>query len=252
LNGQIVIRIGLLTPHAAVGPEEELPAMAPRQVVVSRARVSFDAGAFGAETSPTTPAALRSSTTSQYLVDALHTFHEPVDAIGYASTTAAYVIGFEAETAMALRLSALARVPVVATCASGVNALRFLQVEHVALIGAPWFEPELNDLGASYFRGQGFEVVSSASAALSQDPEAIDAAAVREWTARHVTDEAEAIFIGGNGFRATGAIEALEADLGRPVLTSNQVLLWSLLEHTAAGVEVSGFGRLFAHRPPEG
>jgi hypothetical protein len=32
--------------------------------------------------------------------------------------------------------------PVAATCASAVRALRALQVERVALIGAPWFDPE--------------------------------------------------------------------------------------------------------------
>jgi maleate isomerase len=131
-----------------------------------------------------------------------------------------------------------------------VRALRVLDVERVALIGAPWFEPEFNELGAEYFRSQGFDVVSSTSADLSQDPSRIEPAAVHEWTRRHVGDDAEAVFIGGNGFRAAGAIEGLEAALGRPVLTSNQVLLWSILSQVAATVTVRGFGRLFADDEP--
>jgi maleate isomerase len=54
------------------------------------------------------------------------------------------------------------------------------------------------------------------------------------------------VVIGGNGFRAVGAIEAMEADLGRPVLSANQVLLWAALG--AAGADpgrVTGYGRLF-------
>jgi maleate cis-trans isomerase len=35
---------------------------------------------------------------------------------------------------------------------------------------------------------------------------------------------AEAVFFGGNGFRAIGMIAALEQALGRPVLTGNQVV----------------------------
>jgi maleate isomerase len=251
LNAEIVIRIGVLTPHAAVGPEEELPAMAPGRVVVRVGRVSFDAAASGAASAPTSPAALRSSTTAPYLEEALHRLGEPVDAIGYASTTAAYAIGFGAETAMVSRLAALARGPVVATCASAVSAFRVLQVERIALIGAPWFEPVFNELGVAYFRSQGFEVVSSASAELSQSPAEIEPAAVRTWISNNVVDDAEAVFIGGNGFRATGAIDALEADLGRPVLTANQVLLWGVLGRAAPGTNVNGFGRLFAHTPPE-
>jgi maleate isomerase len=85
------------------------------------------------------------------------------------------------------------------------------------------------------------QVVSSASAGLSRDPGQIQPAAVAEWTARHVPDDVQAVFIGGNGFRAAGAIEALEVTIGRPVLTSNQVLLWHLLGQAGATFEVRGY-----------
>jgi maleate isomerase len=47
---------------------------------------------------------------------------------------------------------------------------------------------------------------------------------------------AEAVFFGGNGFRAIVMIAALEEDLGRPVLTGNQVAFWYALRQ--AGVRV--------------
>jgi maleate isomerase len=50
----------------------------------------------------------------------------------------------------------------------------------------------------------------------------------------------------GNGFRAAAAIECLEAAIGRPVLTSNQVLLWGILAHVGAALEICGYGQLFA------
>jgi maleate isomerase len=56
------------------------------------------------------------------------------------------------------------------------------------------------------------------------------------------------VFIGGTGFRAVRAIEALEERLGRPVLESNQVLLWSILATVHADCEVGGYGRLFDRR----
>jgi maleate isomerase len=70
------------------------------------------------------------------------------------------------------------------------------------------------------------------------------AAVVYEWTSLHVRDDADAGFIGGNGFRAVGAIAALERALGRPVLTSNQDA------HADATFEVIGYCRLFGHPPP--
>lgn len=63
---------------------------------------------------------------------------------------------------------------------------------------------------------------------------------------RQVPDDAEAIFIGGDGFRTARTIERLEQALGRPVLTANQALLWRLLTQIAAPGELDGYGRLFA------
>jgi Arylmalonate decarboxylase len=165
---------------------------------------------------------------------------------------AAYAIGSNNEAAVVSRLSRRTGTPVLATCASAVQALRVLDVERIALVHPPWFDDELNALGAAYFESEHFDVVSSASAAVSPDPRRVEAEAVSEWTSGHVGDDAQAVFIGGNGFRAAGAIATLEAAIGRPVLTSNQVLLWNVLAQTGATFEVSGFGRLFTGRISRG
>ena len=223
--------------------------MAPGRLTTRVARIMSTAEAGGGD-GPVSPAALAALTTAPSLDRAAgQLLTDPVDVIGYASTTSAYAIGFDAEMAMVWRLSQLTGCPVAATCASTVRALGVLQVERVALIGAPWFGPEFNELGAAYFASQGFDVVSSVSAGLSHDPRAIEPAAVCEWASRHAADAAQAVFIGGNGFRAAGAIEALEAAIGRPVLTSNQVLLWQLLAQADDTVEIHGYGRLFARKP---
>jgi maleate isomerase len=225
--------------------------MAPGRVVTCVARVSSDAAAVGVGATPTTLSGLRMLTAPPFL-DAVADMlgRGSVDVIGYASTSSAYAIGSDAEAAVVSRLSRQVGIPVLATCASAVLALRLLDVERVALVDPPWFDAELNELGAAYFQSEGFDVVSSTSAGLSRDPRRIEATAVFEWTSRHVSDDAEAIFIGGNGFRAAGAIAPLEAAIGRPVLTSNQVLLWNLLAHAGATFEVSRYGRLFRHKPP--
>jgi maleate isomerase len=244
---ETVIRVGVLTPHEVPGPEVEFAAMAPGRLATRVVRITGAAEA-GGSGGPVSPAALRALTTAPWLDRAAEQLLAgPVDAIGYASTTSAYTIGFDAEMAMVVRLSQLTGSPVAATCASAVVALRVLQVERVALVGAP-FAREFNELGAAYFASQGFDVVSSVSAGLSRDPRAVEPAAVCEWVSRQVADAAQAVFIGGNGFRAAGAVEALEAAIGRLVLTSNQVLLWQLLAQADDTCEINGYGRLFAHR----
>jgi maleate isomerase len=242
-----VIRVGVLTPHTTPGPEVEFAAMGGGRIATSVAHVTGSTGGAG---DPATPSDLRTRTTPPYLDHAAEKLLANVtDVITYASTTSAYVIGYAAELAMVARLAESTGLAVAATCTSAVRALRVLGVERVALIGAPWFAPEYNELGAAYFAGQGFHVVSSRSAELSQHPDDITPGDVRDWTARHVDDAAEAVFIGGNGFRAAGAIDALEATIGRPVLTSNQVLLWHLLMQVDGEIKIDGYGRLFARQP---
>jgi maleate isomerase len=230
-----VIRIGVLTPHTAKGAEAEFPAMAPGLVDVTVARIATD--------DPADVSDRRLDEAAERLAAG------PIDGLAYASTSAAYAVGFDLEAALLSRLARLVRVPVAATCASAVLALRALGVARLALVHPPWFETSLNELGAAYFQNQGVDVVFSASADLPNDPSLIEPEAVCEWTSRHVRDDAEAVFIGGNGFRAAGAIEPLEIAIRRPVLTSNQVLLWNLLGQAGAELQISGYGRLFARRP---
>ena len=73
----------------------------------------------------------------------------------------------------------------------------------------------------------------------------IESAMVVEWVSQHVSPRAEAVVIGGNGFRAAGAIHELEDATGRLVLEANQVLLWSVLIGAGVSLDIRGFGALF-------
>jgi maleate isomerase len=230
-NDDDVIHIGLITPHAAAGAEAEFPEMAPGRVETSIERIAAGTRAL---TDP------RIDKASERLAA------RSVEVIGYASTSYAYAAGFDAEAAMVSRLSRGVGVPVAAAGASAVLALRALDVTRVALVHPPWFDDALDELGSAYFRSQGFGVVSSESAELVNDPLRIEPAAVCEWISNRVPDDAEAVFVGGNGFRAAGAIDASEIAIERPVVTANQVLLWRLLEQAGAELDITGYGRLFA------
>jgi hypothetical protein len=73
---------------------------------------------------------------------------------------------------------------------------------------------------------------------------------IYEWARTHVPVTAEAVFIGGNGFRAIGVIQALEEDLKRPVSTANQVAFWQALRLSGTHNQVVGYGELFAFEVP--
>ena len=249
---EATVRIGVLTPHADVGPESELQAMAPPGVAIHATRVPFGAMAAEGVMDPTIPLApVRAFAEPPQVDDAAELLAAaPLHAIVYGFTSSAYVIGVEGEAEMIARLERRTRgIPVVVTGRAAVDGLRVLGARRIALIDPPWFDTELNELGRGYYESAGFEVVYSAPCGLLSDQTKITPADLHAWVSEHVsTTDAEAIVFGGNGFRAVGAIAALEEDLGRSVVTANQALLWAALRMTDAdpGV-VTDYGRLFSH-----
>jgi maleate isomerase len=200
---------------------------------------------------PTIPLApVRAFAAPPYIDDAAEMLAAaPLAAVGIAFTSSGYVLGGAEEVATAARLEErTGGLPVVPTCASAIQALRSLEIERMMLVNPPWFDSELDALGAAFFRDQGFAVVSSGPAVLPSAQTRIDPAALHAYIRERIPDEAQAVFVGGNGFRAVGVIEALERDLRRPVLTANQVLLWGMLGRSRTRRRVAGYGRLFSQR----
>ena len=170
----------------------------------------------------------------------------PLPAIGMAFNGSSYVRGAADDEELRQRLERRTRgIPVAITSVSATLALHAVGATRVALVDPPWFSPELTALGAAYFQAQGFDVIFSAPAALPSEQLAINPGQLFEWTRTHVPDNADAIYLGGNGLRAVGGIRALEEDLQRPVLSANQVLLWHLLRLAGTRLPVTNYGRLF-------
>jgi maleate isomerase len=244
------VRIGLLVPHADVGPESEFAAMAPPEVAIHAARVPFGAMAQGGGMDPTIPLApVRAFAEPPHVDEATELLvAAPVHVVAFGFTSSAYVIGFAEEEAMIERLEGRSRgVPVVTPCRSAIEALRTLAVKRIALFDPPWFDDDLSARGRRYFEAGGCAVVRSGPCRLPSAQAAITPGALHEEVVPQVPDDAEAVVIGGNGFRAVGAIAPLEESLGRPVLTANQALLWGALRAAGAPTSsVNGYGRVFA------
>ena len=175
----------------------------------------------------------------------------PLHAIGFAFTSSSYVRGAADDEVLCRRLETRTHgIPVAISSVSAVLGLRVLGARRVALIDPPWFSPELTALGVEYFAGQGFAIAHAASAGVPSEQRAINPGQLFEWVREHMPAKADAVYIGGNGLRAVGIIQALEEDLRIPVLTANQSLLWHLLRLAGTHASVSGYGRLFEHELP--
>ena len=247
-DGGARTRIGVLTPHADVWPEAEFCAMAPDGISIHAARVHFGAYRLGGAMDPTIAAdPVRKFADPPLVDDAAELLASaPLHAIAYGFTSSSYLRGAADDARLKERLEKRTRgIPVVITCAAAVTALVALGATRLALISPPWFSTEMDRQGARYFQSQGFEVVHSGPAGLPSDQQAIEPSELYEWVRTQTPDSAEAVFIGGNGFRAVGVIKALEENLDRPILTANQVAFWQALALSGSREAVAGYGRIF-------
>jgi maleate isomerase len=241
------LRVGLLTPHEAAGPETEIPDMTQGRVSVEVARVRpAEAEAGASQTGPPTARALRELTRPAALHGLAERFRGgSVDVVAHASTTTGYVLGARSEADLIQRLSTQCGVPAVGSAGAAAEALRFCRAHRLLLVHPPWFDNELDELGVGYFREHGFDVTLAKATELPNDPSTVTTRDVVDWVCSHLGDDDDAVFMAGNGLRAARAVEAVEQRTGRLVLQANQVLLWSILTATRVPLAIQGFGRLF-------
>lgn len=227
---------GSVDPDFDPVPESEMAAMAPRGISIHGSRVARQPG------SPRTFAEPPHVDTAVELLTQLRPRF-----ILFAFTSSSYVMGTEGDKVVRARLeSRSGKIPVLFTCSAATEALRRLGAHRVALVHPPWFAEELEAQGASFFRSQGFEVLRSSRILPSRSFTEVAPAEVYEWTRANVPSAADAVFIGGNGLRAIGAIVALEEAMRKPVLTANQVLFWQAVRIAGVASRVTGYGRIFA------
>jgi maleate isomerase len=109
------------------------------------------------------------------------------------------------------------------------------------------YTPEVSGPLGDYFTAQGLDLLSLTCLGLSDDremariaPESIVEAALEAMDAR-----AEGLFISCTALRAAQVAEAIETRLGRPVVTSNQAMVWRALRLAGCPATLAGFGRLW-------
>jgi maleate cis-trans isomerase len=124
-----------------------------------------------------------------------------------------------------------------------VAALSELGAKRIAVV-APHPADVAEHLRA-YLQQSGFEI--SGFSALGLDLAAINDSTpedIYRLTRKIDFAGSDAIFIAATNFRAIDVIEALEADTGLPVVTSNQAAFWMAQKKLGIAIERPGFGRL--------
>jgi maleate cis-trans isomerase len=233
-------RIGFLVPPGNPTVEPEMAELAPAGVSVHFTRMSAS-GPAGTHTGQEE----RNRTQVASVDDAtrLLAMIAP-QVIVLAHTATSYTLGREAEATLVSRQEAASRTRFVTAFGSVLEALGCLGVRRVAY--ATPYNAELTEQGRAHLALHGFDVVGVAR--LEGVRSIYEETSERAYGVGRQADrpEAEAVFLSGTGMPTLGMLQALEDDLGKPVISAASAMMWHALRIAGIRSPRQGYGSLLA------
>ncbi len=161
-----------------------------------------------------------------------------------AHTATSYTLGRDGEAQTIERIEGSTRIRFITAFGSVVAALAHLGVETVS-IGTPYGEQATAQCEA-HMRSYGIAVASRGR--LRNVTNIYDETAERAYRLGREVDcpDAQAVFLSGVGMPTLSTLQALEDDIGKPVISSASAMMWNALRVAGVKASISGFGRLLA------
>jgi arylmalonate decarboxylase len=139
------------------------------------------------------------------------------------------------------------RLPATTMSDAVVNALRAMRVTRVTLATA--YIDDLNHRLERFLREEDFDIAGIKGMALTEvrDVQGVKSTAVKHLAraAFEMDRSADGILISCGGLLTLDIIDALEAELGVPVVASSPAGFWDVVRLAGKGAPIDGFGRLF-------
>ena len=168
------------------------------------------------------------------------------DAVMWACTSGSFVFGPDGARNQASGVAAALGVPASSTSIAFVDALKALGIRRVAVAAS--YPEDVAQHFVRFLAGGGAEVVAMGSHGI------VTAAEVGTLTKDEVIEmvraadhpDAEAVLVPDTAMHTLAIIGELEAAIGKPVLTANQVTVWKGLHLLGPVPAFEGLGQLFA------
>ncbi len=163
-------------------------------------------------------------------------FHYPASTLGDAA---------ESETRYLDVIEEATDLPAVSTGRAVIEALDSLGVDKLVLITP--YDDATGQKETRYLEEAGFEVIHELVLGLTGIDEYIMVPAQRwqQIAISNARDDADGYLLSCTNTNMIAVIEACEKHLGKPVVTSNQAVLWACLKRLRTPHAIVGLGRLF-------
>ncbi len=170
----------------------------------------------------------------------------PLDSIVWACTSGSFVFGWDGAVAQVDALAQSAGVPASSTSFAFADACAHLDITRVAV--AATYPDDVAERFVAFLARAGVTVVrlSARGIVTAAEVGTLPAADVLEFAAAVDRFDADAVLLPDTALHTIELLDALDARVGKPVLTANQVSIWQGLRLAGAGGPRPGMGRLFA------
>lgn len=165
-----------------------------------------------------------------------------LDVLCYACTSGSIVIG---PAEVRSELAATGRAREVTTLVDGVTAaLRQLSAQQISVL-TPYVDG-INELEATHLRRAGFtlDALTGLGITKDQDIARVHPQALADLAVQHTHPDSDALFISCGALRTLDVIEEIEQRIGRPVVTSNQAMMWQCLRLAGVTDHLEGYGAI--------
>ncbi len=235
-------RVGIVVPFSNTNLEPDMQMLRPNGVSLHFAR----AGGYDLDAVPDSDQMRQFALASLDEVVSSLAAARP-DVILYGCTSATLAHGPDFDRQFAEQISAMTGKPAITAAGALIHALKTLGVQRIAF-SSPYVEA-LNQEAIDFLNQSGFETVSSAyvGADLGNYGQGeLTPEKVFDLGLSADSDEAEALVLSCTDMRAVEAVESLEERIGKPVVTSNQALMFAAAQMLElASPELVCIGQLF-------
>lgn len=169
------------------------------------------------------------------------------DAVMWACTSGSFVFGWEGAREQVANVAALLDLPVSSTSIAFVEAAAFLGLERVAVAAS--YPEDVAVHFVEFLGGGGIDVVSFGVHDIYTAAEVgrLGKEAVIEMVRGADHADAQAVLVPDTAMHSLLWLPELEAAVGKPVLTANQVTVWEGLRIAGRLRRLPGLGALFDH-----
>lgn len=167
-----------------------------------------------------------------------------VDVIAWGCTGGSFVKGVGFDKELIKQIEDATGIPATTTSTAVVEACKELKLKRIVMV-TPYLD-ELNEREKIFFEGNGIQILRMKGLQILEPVKIgqLHPSIAYNFAKEIDLPEADGVFISCTDFRTIDILKDLEADLAKPVISSNQSTFWHVMKKTGVKEAIKGYGSL--------